>query len=177
MRHIKIVLILIVAIGGVLAFQTRAAVADGCCLSSSGSSCATATQAQCSAPNTFDSRACNQISQCQSTGPTAPASSTPSSTTSSAGTSAPVQLPNPISCGDATCLVTNVIRYILGTIAIIATLMFIWGGVMMLTSAGNADQVKRAKETLVWASIGVIVILLSWGIIRFVLTAITTTTK
>lgn len=87
-------------------------------------------------------------------------------------TSDVVTLPNPITCNTATCLISQVIRYVLGTIAIIATLMFVWGGYMMLTSGGNADQVKRAKETLAWASIGIVVILLSWTVIRFVLASI-----
>ncbi len=80
-----------------------------------------------------------------------------------------VNIPNPIACNDATCLISQVVRYILGIIAILATLMFVWGGVMMLTSGGNAERVKRAKETLSWAVIGIVVILLSWAIIRFVL--------
>ncbi|MBI5467400.1 MAG: hypothetical protein HY975_04290 [Candidatus Kerfeldbacteria bacterium] len=87
-------------------------------------------------------------------------------------TSDTVTLPNPIYCNSATCLISQIVRYVLGTIAIIATLMFVWGGYMMLTSGGNADQVKKAKETLAWASIGIIVILLSWTIIRFVLAGI-----
>lgn len=87
-----------------------------------------------------------------------------------------VGLPNPIKCPDATCLVSQVIRYILGIIAVIATIMFIWGGVMMLTSGGNAEQVKRAKETLVWATIGILVIMISWAVIRFVLTGLAGTT-
>ncbi|MBI2985014.1 MAG: hypothetical protein HYY50_05330 [Candidatus Kerfeldbacteria bacterium] len=80
-----------------------------------------------------------------------------------------VTIPNPIRCNTATCLIGQVVRYILGVIAILATLMFIWGGVMMLTSGGNADRVRQAKETLAWAAIGVVLILISWGIIRFVL--------
>lgn len=84
-------------------------------------------------------------------------------------TLAQVSIPNPIACNDATCLIGQVIRYILGVIAILATLMFIWGGVMMLTSGGNADRIRQAKETLAWAAIGVVVIILSWGIILFVL--------
>lgn len=88
-----------------------------------------------------------------------------------------VGLPNPIRCADATCLVSQVIRYILGTIAVIATLMFIWGGVMMLTSGGNAEQVKKAKETLVWATIGIVIILISWAVIRFVLAGISGTSR
>ena len=98
------------------------------------------------------------------------AAATPGATpAASAQATASVTLLNPITCGDATCLISQVIRYILGTIAIIATLMFIWGGIMMLTSGGNAEQVKKARETLVWATIGIIVILLSWVIIQFVL--------
>lgn len=89
-----------------------------------------------------------------------------------AGTSSTVTLPNPIKCADATCLITQVVRYILGTIAVIATLMFIWGGYLMLTSGGNADQVKKAKETLAWAAIGIVVIMISWVVIRFVLQSI-----
>lgn len=87
-----------------------------------------------------------------------------------------VGLPNPITCATASCLISQVVRYILGVIAVIATLMFIWGGVMMLTSGGNAEQVKRAKETLTWAAIGIVVILASWMIIKFVLQSIAGTT-
>lgn len=83
-----------------------------------------------------------------------------------------VEIPSPISCKDVNCLVSQVIRYILGIIAIIATAMFVWGGLMMLTSAGNAERVKRARETLAWAAIGIVVILLSWAIIRFVLSGL-----
>ncbi len=91
--------------------------------------------------------------------------------------SSEVTLPNPITCADATCLISQVIRYILGTIAVIATLMFVWGGYMMLTSGGNADQVKKAKETLAWAAIGIIVILLSWVVIKFVLAGLVGTSR
>lgn len=100
-----------------------------------------------------------------------------SSAAATTGSSATVELPNPIACSDATCLIGQVVRYILGSIAVVATLMFVWGGVMMLTSGGNADQVKRAKETLVWAAIGVVVILLSWLIIKTVLQALTNTSS
>lgn len=83
-----------------------------------------------------------------------------------------VTIPNPIACEDATCLITQVIRYILGGIAVIATMMFIWGGVLMLTSGGNEKRVTQAKETLAWAAIGIVVILLSWTLIKFVLSSL-----
>jgi hypothetical protein len=83
-----------------------------------------------------------------------------------------VTLPNPIKCNTATCLISQVIRYILGIIAVLATLMFIWGGILMLTSGGNSERVRQAKETLAWAAIGVVVIMVSWAIIVTVLKAV-----
>ena len=44
--------------------------------------------------------------------------------------------------------------YILGTLAIIA---FVISGIMYLTSAGNDDQIDRAKEYMIWSIVGVIV--------------------
>lgn len=82
---------------------------------------------------------------------------------------AAVSIPNPITCDTATCLVGQTVRYILGVIAILATLMFVWGGILMLTSGGNSQRIEQAKQTLAWAAIGVVVILLSWSIILFVL--------
>lgn len=86
--------------------------------------------------------------------------------------SAVVSIPNPISCDTAQCLITQVIKYIFGIIAVLATFMFIWGGVLMLTSAGNAQRVKQAKDTLTYAAIGIVVILLSWSAIVFVIKGI-----
>lgn len=85
---------------------------------------------------------------------------------------AQISIPNPIKCNTAQCLITQVIRYIFGVIAILATFMFIWGGLLMLTSAGNAQRVKQAKETLSYAAIGIVVILLSWSAIQFVIRGI-----
>lgn len=83
--------------------------------------------------------------------------------------SAQIAIPNPIRCNTAQCLIIQVIRYVFGIIAVLATFMFVWGGVLMLTSAGNAQRVKQAKETLSYAAIGIVVILLSWSAIQFVI--------
>jgi hypothetical protein len=82
---------------------------------------------------------------------------------------APPVLLNPITCDDFLCLAAQIIRFLLGGIAVFATAMFIYGGFVFLTSGGNADQVKRGKETLFWATIGIMVVILSWIIVQFVL--------
>ncbi len=87
-----------------------------------------------------------------------------------------VWLPNPIQCNDLICLFLSVIRMVLGAIGVFALFMFIYGGFMMLSSGGNAERVQKAKETLVWATLGIVVILGSWVFLSFVLKTTTTIT-
>lgn len=102
-------------------------------------------------------------------------STTPVAIAQTAGTSdtsTSIQIPNPIPCDDVNCVLTQVIRYILGGVALLATLMFVWGGVLLLSSGGNEKRITQGKETLAWAAIGIVVILLSWSIVKFVLSSV-----
>lgn len=74
-----------------------------------------------------------------------------------------------MACTNLLCLFIQVIRILLGAVGLFALFVFIWGGFLMLTSASNAEKVKQAKDTLLWASLGIVVILGSWVIIRFLM--------
>jgi len=74
--------------------------------------------------------------------------------------------------GGAAELTGRVIRGLLGLAGIGALLFFIWGGIVMLTSRGNSEKVKQARDTMVWAAIGLLVCFSSYIILRFVLEAI-----
>ncbi|MBI2990020.1 MAG: hypothetical protein HYY51_02400 [Candidatus Magasanikbacteria bacterium] len=50
-----------------------------------------------------------------------------------------------------------------------ALLMFIVGGFLWLTSAGNAERVKKGTETMVWSAIGVFIIFSGYAILNLVL--------
>lgn len=78
-------------------------------------------------------------------------------------------LQNPISCPDVICVFLQVIRLFLGALAAFATFMFTYGGFLFLSSGGNEEQVKKGKETLTWATLGLVTILGSWVVIRFIL--------
>ncbi len=91
----------------------------------------------------------------------------PSSTTSSSGGT--VKLDNPLNTNDPRVIIGNVIKVSLGLVGSLALLLFIYGGLMWMTSAGNADRLKRGLDTLVWAAIGLIVILGSYTIVNFVI--------
>lgn len=57
----------------------------------------------------------------------------------------------------------------LGVMGSGALLMFVIGGAMWLTSAGNSERVQKGTETMVWAAIGVLIIFSSYAILRLVL--------
>ena len=65
-------------------------------------------------------------------------------------------------------VVVRIIKVFLGILGTISLVMFIYGGILMLTSAGKAEQIKKGQQTLVWASLGILVIFTSYAILKFV---------
>lgn len=86
-----------------------------------------------------------------------------------------VSLPNPLGNNVTTVpqLINRVIIAILGIVGALALLMFVWGGLLWMTSAGNADQVKKGRETLVWASIGLLIIFASYTLVTTIFKSLT----
>lgn len=68
--------------------------------------------------------------------------------------------------------VINVSQFILGITGSLALLAFIYGGVMFLISAGNAERVTQAKQIIIGAVIGMVIVFTSFMIIQFVYTAL-----
>lgn len=65
--------------------------------------------------------------------------------------------------------VTNTILYIVGVIAVI---MLIIGGIRYVTSGGDSKKVTDAKNTVLYAIIGLIIAFLAFAIVNFVITAL-----
>lgn len=64
--------------------------------------------------------------------------------------------------------IVNVMLFILGAIAVI---MIIIGGIRYTTSNGDASSIKGAKDTILYAVIGLIVAILAYAIVNFVVDA------
>ena len=62
--------------------------------------------------------------------------------------------------------ITNVLLFIVGAIAVI---MIVIGGLRYVTSGGNQNAVTAAKNTILYAIIGIIVAILAYAAINFVL--------
>jgi len=69
-------------------------------------------------------------------------------------------------------LIGRAINSILGVVGSIALLMFVYGGLTWMTSAGSAEKVEKGRNILLWSAIGLVVIFSAYGLTRFVLSTI-----
>ena len=63
--------------------------------------------------------------------------------------------------------VTNTLIFIVGAVSVIVLII---AGLRYVLSAGNASAVTAAKDTILYAVIGIVVALLSYALVNFVLT-------
>ncbi len=63
----------------------------------------------------------------------------------------------------------NIGLFLAGALAVLA---LVYGGIRYVTSTGDASRIKAAKETIIYAIIGLVVTIMSYAIIRFVATAV-----
>lgn len=87
-----------------------------------------------------------------------------------------VDLPNPLGPGDANkdprIFIGRLIKGILGLSGSVALLMFVYGGVVYLTAQGENERVQRAKNTLIWATMGLAVIFGSYAFLTYLFKAL-----
>lgn len=70
----------------------------------------------------------------------------------------------------AQSLVTTVINIFSLIVGIISVIMIIFGGLRYITSGGDSAKVGAAKNTILYAIIGLVIVALAQTIVRFVLT-------
>jgi len=97
--------------------------------------------------------------------PTPPAPAAGSTAGAAAGTTG-VSLFNPLGASSTlSSFIGKVIGGIMGLVGTIALLMFVWGGIQYLISQGSPDKIKSAKSTLIYASLGLVVIFTSYTLV------------
>lgn len=71
--------------------------------------------------------------------------------------------------------VVTIINYFLGFLGLLAVIMIIYGGFLYVSSAGNEENVGKAKKIILYAAVGIVMIALSYLIVRTILGAATGT--
>lgn len=65
--------------------------------------------------------------------------------------------------------VNTIINVIIGFVGLVAVVVIILGGISYTTSAGDPGKVKKAKDTILYGIIGLVVAVLAFAIVNFVL--------
>ncbi len=71
-------------------------------------------------------------------------------------------------------IVTDMINIFSVVVGIISVIMIIYGGFKYITSGGDSGNVTGAKNTIIYAVIGLVVVALAQFIVQFVLNKVTT---
>ena len=70
-----------------------------------------------------------------------------------------------------------IIRVILTFLGIIFLCLTLYGGFLYMTSQGKEDQIKKAKDTIIAAIIGLVIVLSSYAITTFVVSVVVNATN
>ncbi len=65
--------------------------------------------------------------------------------------------------------VSTIIKSVIGVLGLVCVIVVIIGGVNYMTSSGDAGKVKKAKDTILYGVIGLIICVLAFAIVNFVL--------
>jgi len=68
--------------------------------------------------------------------------------------------------------VANIINVLLGLLGLLAVILVLYAGFTWMTAAGNEDKVKTAQQTLLRATIGILIILSAYIITNFIVSQI-----
>ncbi len=65
--------------------------------------------------------------------------------------------------------IINIINAVIGVLGLVAVGVIIIGGINYMTSSGDASKVKKAKDTILYGVIGLVICVLAFAIVNFVI--------
>jgi hypothetical protein len=78
-----------------------------------------------------------------------------------------IGIANPVK--DANGAFASILNVAYGAAGIVCVIVIIYGGFIYTTSDGNATNVKRGKDAILGAVIGIIVVIMAFAITQFIL--------
>lgn len=69
---------------------------------------------------------------------------------------------------DLRLFVMRLVAQLLGLVGVIFVAYLVWGGALWMTAAGAEEKIQKAQKILIRATVGVVIILLSYSAARFV---------
>ncbi|HWQ99501.1 MAG TPA: hypothetical protein VN397_01485 [Candidatus Methylomirabilis sp.] len=78
---------------------------------------------------------------------------------------------------DLVQIIGRLINIFLGLLGVIFLVLLLYAGFLWMTSAGDAEKVKKAQNTIKNAVIGLVIIASAWAIVSFIMNALTGVTQ
>ena len=69
--------------------------------------------------------------------------------------------------------ILQIIQVVIGVLGIVTVAIIILGGVQYVTSVGDSQKVKKAKDTILYGVIGLVIAILAFAIVNFVASSLT----
>ena len=65
--------------------------------------------------------------------------------------------------------IINIINAVIGILGLVCVIVIILGGVQYMVSTGESSKVKKAKDTILYGVIGLVICVLAFAIVNFVI--------
>lgn len=85
----------------------------------------------------------------------------------------PLPKPDYVLGGDLTQAISKISNTLIMLVGAVALLFILFGGFMMITSAGKPENVQKGKNAVMYAVLGLVLVILSYVIINFVISSLT----
>jgi len=85
----------------------------------------------------------------------------------------PQTLPNPLGITDINAFIARIINFVLSLVGSVSLLLFVYGGIIWMTSMGNDTKIKKGKDIVIWAVVGLAVVFFAYILVKFVIQGIT----
>ena len=69
--------------------------------------------------------------------------------------------------------IRSVITVFAGLAGLVATGFFVAGGFTYITSSGNPEQLDKAKRTITWSAVGLVIVIAAWILAQIIVTLAT----
>lgn len=75
---------------------------------------------------------------------------------------------NPVYAPDIPTLLNNIATFLLGIVLALGVIVIIWAGLLYVTAGGEEEKIKKAKQAIIWAIVGVTLALLAKGLVMVI---------
>lgn len=69
-------------------------------------------------------------------------------------------------------LLLTFLNFFLGFLGIVAVIMVIYGGILYVTAAGNQENIDKGKKIIMYAVVGIVIILLAFALVNTLLSGL-----